>query len=69
MSTSSSYVKIIASQALSIFGNIFVRIADLAIIVTLCVFFSVAHYDIKYILKYMFRHMSSSWSRIDAAYF
>ena len=69
MSTSSSYVKIIASQALSIFWNIFVRIADFAIILTLCVFFSVAHYDIKYILKYIFRHMSSSWSRIDAAYF
>ncbi len=69
MSTSSSYVKIIASQALSIFWNIFVRIADLAIVITLCVFFSVAHYDIKYILKYIFRHMSSSRSRIDAAYF
>lgn len=69
MSTSSSYVKVIASQALSIFWNIFVRIADLAIIITLCVFFSIAHYDIKYILKYIFRHMSSSWSRIDAAYF
>ena len=68
MSTSSGYLKIVASQALSIFWNIFVRIADLAIILTLCVFFSVAHYDIKYILKYIFRHMSSSWSRIDAAY-
>ena len=68
MSTSSGYLKIIASQALSIFWNIFVWIADLAIIITLCVFFSIAHYDIKYILKYVFRHMSSSWSRIDAAY-
>ena len=68
MSTSSGYLKIIAWQALSIFWNIFVRIADLAIIITLCVFFSIAHYDIKYALKYIFRHMSSSWSRIDAAY-
>ena len=68
MTTSSGYLKIIASQALSIFWNIFVRIADFAIIITLCVFFSIAHYDIKYILKYIFRHMSSSWSRIDAAY-
>ena len=68
MSTSSGYLKTIAWQALSIFWNIFVRIADLAIVITLCVFFSIAHYDIKYILKYIFRHMSSSWSRIDAAY-
>lgn len=68
MSTSSGYLKVIASQALSIFGNIFVRIADLAIVLTLCVFFSIAHYDIKYMLKFIFRHMSSSWSRIDAAY-
>ena len=68
MSTSSGYLKIIASQALSIFWNIFVWIADLAIIITLCVFFSIAHYDIKFVLKYIFRHMSSSRSRIDAAY-
>ena len=68
MSTSSGYLKTIAWQALSIFWNIFVRIADLAIIITLCVFFSIAHYDIKYMLKYIFRHMSSSRSRIDAAY-
>ena len=68
MSTSSGYLKIIAWQALSIFWNIFVRIADLAIIITLCVFFSIAHYDIKYMLKYIFRHMASSRSRIDSAY-
>ena len=68
MSTSSGYLKVIAWQALSIFWNIFIGIANLAIVITLCVFFSIAHYDIKYILKYIFRHMSSSWSRIDAAY-
>lgn len=68
MSTSSGYLKVIAWQALSIFWNIFVRIADFAIILTLCIFFSIAHYNIKYVLKYIFRHMSSSWSRIDAAY-
>ena len=68
LSTSSWYLKVIAWQALSIFWNIFVRIADLAIIITLCVFFSIAHYNIKYILKYIFRHMSSSRLRIDAAY-
>lgn len=69
MSTSSSYVKIIASQALSIFWNIFSRITNLAIVLTLCVFFSIAHYDIKYLLKYIFRHIPSSRSRIDAAYY
>ncbi len=68
MSTSSGYLKVIAWQALSIFWNIFIGIANLAIVITLCVFFSIAHYDIKYILKYIFRHMSSSWSRINAAY-
>lgn len=68
MSTSSGYLKVVASQALNIFWNIFVRIADFAIIITLCVFFSIAHYDIKYMLKYIFRHMASSWSRIDSAY-
>jgi len=68
MSTSSGYLKIIASQALSIFWNIFVRIWDLAIILTLCIFFSIAHYDIKYALKYIFRHMASSRYRIDASY-
>lgn len=68
MSTSSGYLKAIASQALNIFWNIFVRIANFAIIITLSVFFSIAHYDIKYMLKYVFRHMASSWSRIDSAY-
>ena len=68
MSTSSGYVKVIASQALSIFGNIFSRITNFAIILTLCIFFSIAHYDIKYMLKYIFRHMASSRTRIDAAY-
>ena len=54
MSTSSGYLKVIAWQALSIFWNIFVRIADLAIVITLCIFFSIAHYDIKYMLKVIY---------------
>lgn len=68
LSTSSDYVKIIAGQAFSIFGNIFWIIGDLVIIITLCVFFSISLYDIKYWLKYLLRHMSSSRARIDAAY-
>ena len=68
MSTSSWYVKIIAWQAISIFGNIFSIITNIAIVLTLCVFFSIAHYDIKYILKFMLRHVHSGRSRIDRAY-
>lgn len=68
LSTSSEYVKVIAWQALNIFWNIFSRIADSAIVLTLCVFFSISLYDIKYTLKYLLRHMSSSRARIDAAY-
>lgn len=68
MSTSSGYVKSIAWQALIIFGNIFSIIVDFAIVLTLCVFFSVAHYDIKYGLKYIFRHYTNVLPRIDAAY-
>ena len=68
MSTSSGYVKLIAWQALNIFGNIFTIIADFAIVLTLCIFFSVAHYDVKYTLKYLFRHIASWRSRIDSAY-
>lgn len=68
MSTSSGYVKIIAWQALVFFGNIFSIIVDFAIVLTLCIFFSVAHYDIKYALKYIFRHYTNVLPRIDAAY-
>lgn len=68
MSTSSDYLKAIAWQALIIFGNIFSIIVDFAIVLTLCIFFSVAHYDIKYALKYVFRHYNNVWPRIDLAY-
>lgn len=68
MSTSSDYVKIIAWQALIFFGNIFTILVDFAIVLTLCIFFSVAHYDIKYWLKYIFRHYTNVLPRIDAAY-
>ena len=68
MSTSSGYVKWIAWQALIFFGNIFSIIVDFAIVLTLCIFFSVAHYDIKYWLKYIFRHYTNVLPRIDAAY-
>lgn len=68
MSTSSDYVKIIASQALIFFWNIFSIIIDFAIVLTLCIFFSIAHYDIKYALKYIFRHYTNILPRIDSAY-
>ena len=68
MSTSSGYVKWIAWQALIFFGNIFSIIVDFAIVLTLCIFFSIAHYDIKYGLKYIFRHYTNVLPRIDAAY-
>jgi len=68
MSTSSDYVKLIAWQALIFFGNIFSILVDFAIVLTLCVFFSVAHYDIKYGLKYIFRHYTNVLPRIDLAY-
>ncbi len=68
MSTSSGYVKSIAWQALIFFWNIFSIIVDFAIILTLCIFFSVAHYDIKYALKYIFRHYPNIIPRIDLAY-
>ena len=68
MSTSSDYVKIIASQALIFFWNIFSIVVDFAIVLTLCIFFSIAHYDIKYALKYIFRHYTNVLPRIDAAY-
>ena len=68
MSTSSGYVKSIAWQALIFFGNIFSIIVDFSIVITLCVFFSIGHYDIKYSLKYIFRHYSNILPRIDAAY-
>ncbi len=68
MSTSSGYVKSIAWQALIFFGNIFSIIVDFSIVLTLCIFFSIAHYDIKYGLKYIFRHYTNVLPRIDAAY-
>ena len=68
MSTSSGYVKSIAGQALIFFGNIFSIVVDFAIVLTLCIFFSVAHYDIKYGLKYIFRHHINVLPRIDLAY-
>ena len=68
MSTSSWYVKTIAWQAIIFFGNIFSIIVNFAIVLTLCIFFSVAHYDIKYALKYIFRHYPNVLPRIDLAY-
>lgn len=68
MSTSSGYVKGIAWQALIFFWNIFSIIVDFSIVITLCVFFSIAHYDIKYGLKYIFRHHTNVLPRIDTAY-
>lgn len=68
MSTSSGYVKSIAWQAIIFFWNIFSIIIDLSIVITLCIFFSIAHYDIKYGLKYIFRHYTNVLPRIDLAY-
>ena len=68
MSTSSDYLKTIAWQAIIIFWNLFSIIVDFLIILTLCVFFSIAHYDIKYALKYIFRHYTNILPRIDLAY-
>ena len=68
MSTSSGYIKWIAWQALIFFGNIFSTIVNFAIVLTLCIFFSIAHYDIKYGLKYIFRHYKYVLPRIDSAY-
>ena len=68
MTTSSGYIKTIAWQALTIFWNIFTIIVDGAIVLTLCIFFSIAHYDIKYWLKYIFRHYTNVIPRIDLAY-
>lgn len=68
MTTSSDYLKAIAWQALVFFWNIFNIIVNFAILLTLCIFFSFAHYDIKYALKYIFRHHTDVLPRIDAAY-
>jgi len=68
MSTSSDYLKTIAWQALIFFWNIFTIIINSAIVLTLCIFFSIAHYDIKYALKYIFRHYTNVLPRIDQAY-
>ncbi len=68
MSTSSDYVKLIAWQALIFFWNIFSILVNFAIVLTLCIFFSIAHYDIKYGLKYIFRHYNNVLPRIDLAY-
>lgn len=68
MTTSSDYLKTIAWQALVVFWNIFSIIVNFAILLTLCIFFSFAHYDIKYALKYIFRHHTNVLPRIDAAY-
>lgn len=68
MSTSSGYVKLIAWQAIIFFWNIFSIVIDFSIVITLCIFFSIAHYDIKYGLKYIFRHYTNILPRIDLAY-
>lgn len=68
MSTSSDYLKTMAWQALVFFWNIFSIIMDATIVLTLCIFFSIAHYDIKYALKYIFRHYTNVITRIDLAY-
>lgn len=68
MSTSGDYVKIIASWSLNIFSNFFAMVWEFAIILTLCIFFSISLYDLKYMAKYVLRHYPIARSRIDAAY-
>ena len=65
---SSSYLKTIGGYAVNIFGNIFSTLGKLIIFLTLSIFFSVSHYEVKYGIKYLFRKTPKSKEKVDEVY-
>ena len=65
---SSMYLKTIGEYAMNIFGGIFSAAGKVVILITLAVFFSFSHYEVKYRLKYLFRRTQQSKEKIDHVY-
>ncbi|MDD2537137.1 MAG: AI-2E family transporter [Candidatus Absconditabacteria bacterium] len=68
INTSSGYLKILGNYAMNFFGGIFSFVFNLVILFTLCVFFSLSHYDVKYAGKYLLRNIKNSKQKIDDVY-
>lgn len=68
INTSSWYLKILGNYAMNFFGGIFSFVFNLVILFTLCVFFSLSHYDVKYAWKYLLRNIKNSKQKIDDVY-
>ena len=65
---SSSYLRTIGEYAVNIFGGIFSAAGRLVILLTLCVFFSLSHYEVKYGLKYLTRGLKNGKEKIEESY-
>jgi predicted PurR-regulated permease PerM len=65
---SSSYLRVIGEYAVNIFGGIFSAAGKLVVLLTLCVFFSLSHYEVKYGLKYLTRRIQHSKEKIEESY-
>lgn len=65
---SSAYLKIIGSYAVDIFGNIFSIAGKVILFFTLSIFFSLAHFEVKDGITFLFRRVKQSKEKIDEVY-
>jgi predicted PurR-regulated permease PerM len=65
---SSLYLKTLGNYAVNIFGSIFSVAGKLVIFFTLSIFFSISHFEVKYIIKYLFRRLPQSKQKVDEVY-
>ncbi|MDR0651020.1 MAG: hypothetical protein LBG59_06600 [Candidatus Peribacteria bacterium] len=68
MNLSSSYIKTIGSYAMNIFGNIFSVAGKIVLFFTLSIFFSLAHFEVRYGITFLFRRIKQSKEKIDEVY-
>jgi predicted PurR-regulated permease PerM len=65
---SSSYLKTIGSYAMNIFGNIFFGAGKIVLFFTLCIFFSLSHFEVRNGITFLFRGIKQSKEKIDEVY-
>lgn len=66
---SSSYLKTLWWYAMDIAGKVFMGAGKSMILLTLSVFFSISHFDVKRLLKYAFSRAKDSSRKIEEVYF
>ncbi|GHW02568.1 AI-2E family transporter [candidate division SR1 bacterium] len=68
MNISSSYLKLLSGYAMNIVGRLFAGMGKILILLTMSIFFSISHLDVKKNLKYLFRKKANSAKKIEEVY-